>query len=159
MENKRQGEELSHSSITIRPVSAADVDPAIALDRQITGRSRRGFFVKRAASCTADPGRFAWLVAERDGRLCGFVSAHLQEGEFGSSTRAAVIDAIATDPAQQGQGIGRALMAALEADLRARGATEIRSEADWTDRAMVSFFAAAGFALAPQIVLHRAVAS
>ncbi|GAA0291932.1 GNAT family N-acetyltransferase [Rhodovulum strictum] len=145
---------MSEKPVAVRPVQPPDLDAAIALDRQVTGLSRRGFFVKRHASLGADPGRFAWLVAERDGSLAGFVSAHLQEGEFGGTARAAVIDAIATDPAQRGTGIGRALMDALEADLRARGVTEIRSEADWTDREMVRFFAASGFALAPQLVLN-----
>ncbi|TCO70140.1 GNAT family N-acetyltransferase [Rhodovulum euryhalinum] len=150
---------MSDASITVRPVVAADIEAAIALDRQLTGRSRRGFFEKRHARLATNAGRFAWLVAERGGALAGFVSAHLQEGEFGGTARAAVIDAIATDPAQRGSGIGRALMAALEADLRAQGVTEIRSEADWSDREMVRFFAASGFALAPHLVLHRPVAN
>jgi len=154
-----RGNPVPKMPVTIRPATTADTDAAIALDRQITGVSRRGFFEKRRASTAADPDRFVWLIAESDGRPAGFVSAHVQEGEFGADARTAVIDAIATDPDRRGEGIGRALIAALETALRARGVAAIRSEADWSDREMVNFFAAAGFALAPQLVLHRPVAA
>jgi GNAT superfamily N-acetyltransferase len=150
---------VSQTPLAIRPATAADLESVIALDRRMTGVSRRGFFEKRSASMTRDPDRFTWLVAESDGQLAGFVSTHVQEGEFGSTGRTSVIDAIATDPDRRGQGVGRALMKALEDELRACGVAAVRSEADWTDRKMVAFFAAAGFALAPQLILQRSVSA
>lgn len=144
------------STIEVRSIEAGDVEAAIALDLHATGQSRRGFFQKRLASLAARPARFVWLVAVEGGAVCGFVSAHLLDGEYGGRASAAVIDAIATRQDLRGTGVGAALMAALEAELRRRGVAELRSEADWTEQDMVAFFAHAGFQLAPQLVLRRA---
>ena len=143
------------STIEVRSIEAGDVEAAIALDQHTTGQSRRGFFHKRFASLAAHPERFVWLVAVEAGGIAGFVSAHVLDGEYGGRTRAAVIDAIATRHDLRGTGVGAALIAALEDELRRRGVAEIRSEADWTEQDMVAFFAHAGFQLAPQFVLHR----
>jgi GNAT superfamily N-acetyltransferase len=141
------------SIIEIGPIAPADLDAVIVLDRGVTGTSRRGFYQKRLAAARAQPDRFVWLVAREHGRLVGFVSAQILDGEFGGESRSAVVDAIGTVPERRGTGLGRALMEALETDLRGRGVTELRAEADWTARELVGFFAKAGFALAPNLVL------
>ncbi|BBF92961.1 GNAT family N-acetyltransferase [Blastochloris tepida] len=143
------------STIEVRSIEAGDIEAVIALDQHASGQSRRGFFHKRYASLAAHPERFAWLVAVEAGGVAGFVSAHVLDGEYGGRARTAVIDAIATRHDLRGTGVGAALIAALEAELRRRGVAEIRSEADWTEQDMVAFFARAGFQLAPQLVLHR----
>ena len=149
-----QGDAVS-STIEIRPIDMADVEAVIALDHGVTGTSRRGFYQKRFAATQANPDHFVWLVAHADGQIAGFVSAQILEGEFGGDGRSAVVDAIGTVPERRGSGLGRTLMEALETHLRARGATELRSEADWTAQDLVGFFAKAGFTLAPNLALAR----
>ncbi|CAL8970585.1 hypothetical protein RHODGE_RHODGE_03649 [Rhodoplanes serenus] len=144
------------SSTTVRPITAADVEAVIALDQQVSGRSRRGFYQKRFAAFQRDPSAFVWLVAVQGDTLAGFVSAHVLDGEFGETARTAVVDAIGTHPDHRGQGLGHTLMAALEGALRPRNVKAMRSEADWTEQDLVRFFAKAGFQLAPQIVLQCA---
>lgn len=141
------------SIIDIGPIAPAELDAVIALDRGVTGISRRGFYQKRFAATRSHPDRFVWLAARADGRLVGFVSAQILDGEFGGEGRSAVVDAIGTVPERRGSGLGRTLMEALETDLRGRGVTELRAEADWTAQELVGFFAKAGFALAPSLVL------
>jgi N-acetylglutamate synthase-like GNAT family acetyltransferase len=143
------------STIEVRSIETGDVEAAIALDQHATGQSRRGFFLKRFANLAAHPDRFVWLVAVEAGDVAGFVSAHLLDGEYGGRSRAAVIDAIAIRQDLRGTGVGATLTASLEAELRRRGVAEIRSEADWTEQGLVTFFARAGFQLAPQLVLQR----
>ncbi len=62
-----------------------------------------------------------WLVEERDERVVGYASA----GGFHerSAYRWAVSVAVYVDPACQGQGVGRALYAALLPELETRGFT------------------------------------
>lgn len=143
-------------NITVRPVKEADVETVIALDRQASGFSRRGFYEKRFAAAQANPNGFVWLIALQGGKLAGFISAHILNGEFGGGCTTAVLDAIGTAPEMRGQGIGRTLIASLEGELRARKVSELHSEADWTEQNLVSFFSKSGFHLAPQLVLECA---
>jgi GNAT superfamily N-acetyltransferase len=70
----------------------------------------------------------------------------------------AVLDAFGVAPEARHRGIGHALFAALEAALRRRGARELRTQASWQDGELLRLFEAAGFALAPRLVLERPTA-
>lgn len=142
-------------SPTFRALTAADLEAVVALDRSITGQPRRGFYEKRLAAAAREPRAFISLAAENGGRLAGFVFAHLLDGEFGSHERVAVLDSLATSPDARRGGLGNRLLAALERQLRDYGVHELRTQAGWTERDLVGFFAAAGFALAPRLMLER----
>lgn len=144
----------------IRGLKAGDLDAVVVIDTQNTGRARRGFFEKRLAAVRRDPDLFLSLAIEDgaagDGKaLAGFVIARIFRGEFGTSQPVASIDAIGVAPGRQGRGLGRALMDGLETALRKRGIFEIRSQDSWTGGALMRFFAATGFELAPLWVLDR----
>ena len=53
------------------------------------------------------------------------------------------------------QGVGRALMDGLSRALRQEGVQSLQSEAYWTNHALLRFFDACGFSLAPRLVLER----
>lgn len=148
---------MSTSRPVVRPITGADLEAIIALDTQITGNSRRGFYTKRFAAAQETPKNFVWLAAEAGGKVVGFVSAHIQDGEFGGTAPIAVIDSIGIEPAVRGHGIARALMETLEGHLKARQITELHTEADWHQHALVQFFAAAGFQLAPSLALESPI--
>jgi ribosomal protein S18 acetylase RimI-like enzyme len=139
----------------IRALKAGDLDAVIAVDTLNTGRARRGFFEKRLAAVKRDPDLFLCLAVEHGQALAGFVIAHIHRGEFGESRPTASIDALGVAPDRQGQGLGRALMGGLETALRKRGIFEINSQDSWTGGALMGFFAATGFELAPLWVLDR----
>lgn len=142
-----------------RQLAAEDLEAVIAIDRAITGRSRRGFFDKRLAAARRDPKSFIALGIDHDHRLTGFALAHMLDGEFGGQHPVAALDAIGVAPSAQSHGIGHALIERLAQMARARGARELRTQANWTDHALLHFFASAGFQLAPRTILTRAVAS
>jgi len=145
------------SQLDIRPLRAADFERVVEIDKAVTDRVRRGFYEKRFAATAENPQDFLGLAAARDGAVVGFVLAHLLRGEFGVTAPVGVLDAIAVDPAAGG-GIGQRLLAGLEQALADRGVQELRTEADWTEHSLVTFFSAAGFRLAPRLVLHRSTA-
>lgn len=140
---------------TVRRLLASDIEPVIAIDREITGHSRRGFFAKRLAAAIEEPVAFVSLGHARDTGLDGFALAHLLDGEFGGRHAVGVLDAIGVLPRARHQGCGRALLHELECALRGHGARELRSSALWTDRGMLEFLRAAGFSVAPRIILER----
>ena len=159
MPNQAIGEARARggSDWQVRPLTAADFERVVAIDRAIVGRSRRGFYEKRLAATRQTPAAFIALGAHRDGRLEGFVLAAILDGEFGGRAPVAVLDAIGVDPAAQGRGAGHALTKALDAAMRQRGVRELQSETAWANDALLRFFAAAGFKLAPRLILERPV--
>jgi ribosomal protein S18 acetylase RimI-like enzyme len=142
-----------------RPLTADDLDIVTAIDKEIFGRSRRAYYKKRIAAALRNPhGHIQVGVEEGDG-LVGFILARVLEGEFGQEDSAALLEMIGVAPAQQSHGIGRALMDGLEEVMRQKGIATLRTEAAWTDHAMLRFLDAAGFALAPRQVIERPVDS
>lgn len=146
------------STATIRPIAPGDLEGVIEIDRVATGQSRRGFYEKRLSAAAREPGAFVSLGAVVDGRLVGSAFAYILDGEFGGVAPVAVLDSVNVHPDAQGRGVGRQLIGALETALRGRGVRELQTQADWTQHEMVQFFGAAGFQLAPRLVVERSTA-
>lgn len=139
----------------IRRLTAADLDRVVAIDHEITGQQRRGFFENRLAASQEDSRAFISLAFVENGVVEGHVLAHMLDGEFGGRHPVAILDAVGTSRRARGHGGGRALMRDLQAAARDRGAQALRTQALWTDEAMLHFLAAAGFSLGSRLVLDR----
>jgi GNAT superfamily N-acetyltransferase len=140
----------------LRSLKPEDLDRVVEIDRGITGRSRRGFFEKRLRASLADPEGFIVMGTEEGGILNGFAIARFQDGEFGDERPVAILDAMGVDSDSQGQGLGRMLIEGIDKVMRKRGVHELRTQAEWTNHALMRFFASIGFSLAPHRVLERA---
>jgi ribosomal protein S18 acetylase RimI-like enzyme len=141
----------------VRRLSPDDLDGAVAIDREIVGHSRRGYFEKRLAAALRDPdGHMQFAIDGPDG-LEAAVLARVQSGEFGREAPAVMLEVIDVAPDQQHLGHGAALLAALEAEMRQRGIAELQTAIAWTDHVMAKFFAAGGFAKAPRHIIAVAV--
>ena len=93
----------------------------------------------------------------RDGVLVGFAFARILRGEFGREQAMATLDAFGVERSNQDRGVGRALMNGLTEVMRRKGVQSLQSQADWTNHALLRFFDASGFGLAPRLVLERSV--
>ncbi len=145
---------MTENNITIRPVTAQDLATVVALDAQFCDCARQDFFAKRLKAQQASPATFISLIAESQGEVAGFVSCHLQAGEFGDSSTSAVLDAIGVDRNHQRQGIGQALFGALIDAINTRGGKELQSVVKWNQPDLLRFFSDAGFQLAAKTVLE-----
>ena len=143
------------TEVTIRSLAVQDLDRVAAIESRIAGHPRRGFLEKRFAAATADPGAFLACGAIGPEGLAGYAFVRIQTGEFAAREAVAVLDVIGVDPDIQGQGLGKALMGHLEAQLKARAVHLLKTQVDWADPAMVQFFAASGFRLSSILVLER----
>ncbi len=143
----------------IRAVTDADLESIIALDALVTGQSRRGFYAKRFAAMQEQPKAFVWLAASVDGKLAGFISSYILDGEFGGKAPIAVLDSINIASDKRRHGIAHLLMDALELELKSRQIKELRTEANWSATELTQFFATNGFQLAPNVVLESNVAA
>lgn len=146
---------MTQSDVKLRPISTNDLDQLVELDQKTTGDSRRGFFTKRFSAQQRTPEAFISLAAVSGEKLAGFVFARVLDGEFGHQKPVAVLDAIGVEPDEQGHGVGKRLMAELDRIMESRNVDELHSQADWNTPALVNFFSAMGFRLAPRVVLER----
>ncbi len=139
----------------VRPLTADDLDAVIAIDTAAAGISRRGYFEKRLNAATENPRDYVYVGLHADGALCGFAFAKLVNGEFGEPGASAALDAIGVGPGHAHKGYGQLLLNAIEKVLADKGVETLTSQVAWSDRAMIGFFAGAGFAMAPRLVLNR----
>lgn len=150
--------EKQQSKVTVRPLKAGDLDAVVAIDRELTGRSRRGFFERRLKAAQSSPKDFIYVGACIGDTLLGYALVRLLGGEFGQDA-AGMLDAIGVDPASEGKGIGGALLDGIDDVMRHKGIAELQTETEWTNSDLLGFFAHAGFERAPRLVLKRDVAT
>jgi ribosomal protein S18 acetylase RimI-like enzyme len=142
-------------TVTIKPLSAADLDAVIAIDMSTTGLSRRGYFERRLSSATKRPKDYVYVGLHANDRLFGFAFAKLVSGEFGKDGAAAALDAIGIDPEHSHKGYGQQLLDEVERILKAKGVSTLTSQIEWSNGGVLGFFSGAGFDLAPRLVLTR----
>ncbi|MEQ8266683.1 MAG: GNAT family acetyltransferase [Parvibaculum sp.] len=88
------------------------------------------------------------LVAERDGRIVASVMVG-HDGHRGA------VYYVAADPAMRGQGLGRLIMEAAEAWLRARGVWKLNLMVRRGNEATTGFYAALGYGEDEVVVLSK----
>ena len=142
-------------SFEVRPLAPDDLDRVVEIDQELAGRSRRGFYDRRLRGASREHASFLYLGISKGDQLIGFVLARLLEGEFGTKKPTAVLDAIGVEYASHGTGAGKRLMAELEEILRLKGVSELRSQLDWNNHALMRFLDSAGFELAPRVIMSR----
>jgi ribosomal protein S18 acetylase RimI-like enzyme len=157
----------------VRPLTPADLVDVVAIDAESSGgRARPGAFARRLTDGTATSAPTSAIAgaatgaatrsdlalgAVRGDRLVGFTLVRTQDGEFGDAAPVGVLDSVGVRPGERGAGVGRSLMAEVIGRLRAAGVAQLRTQAWWTEHDLLRFFASAGFALAPKVVLDRDV--
>ena len=143
---------------SICDLGLGDLERIVAIDRSLTGRTRRRFFEARFAAARERPDGFIHIGVMRGGTLRGFAFARILSGEFGRKRIVAMLDVIGVEPHSQRLGVGQELMENLVSRARDRGAASLQSQAVWTDHSLLRFFEMAGFRLATRSALERSVA-
>ena len=127
-------------AVAVRRMTAADLDPVLALAQNLHSAphwQRQAYL--NALDPLAMPRRIALVAAElQSGAVMGFAVASLLPPE-------AELETMAVAPARQRQGIGRILFAALAADLKAAGATDLLLEVRASNQAALGFYRVQGF--------------
>jgi predicted N-acetyltransferase YhbS len=141
----------------VRALGPDDAEAVVRIDRERSGRSRKEFYAKRFGALFEDPRACSAVAAERGGRVVGFAFARVLDGEFGGAAPVGALDAIGVAPAEERDGVATALLAGLEARLAGQGVRTVRTQGDWTAHGLTAFLAAAGFRLAPSVVLERSL--
>ncbi|HUY84170.1 MAG TPA: GNAT family N-acetyltransferase, partial [Steroidobacteraceae bacterium] len=116
-----------------------------AIDRESTGRDRANYFTGKFAEALYESDVRVSLVAELDGRPVGFIMARVDLGDFGRTEPTAELDTIGVLPDYRVQGVGRALLSQLMANLASLRVERILTEVDWDSGDLLAFLARCGF--------------
>jgi ribosomal protein S18 acetylase RimI-like enzyme len=113
----------------------------------------------RYAKTLGDPSGIL-LLAERDGRVVGMLIGEVEDEPEGSDTfaipdRVAHLHDVAVLPEARGGGIGHALMARFEAELRERGVVSYGLDVMAGNEGARRFYEALGFELADMVFEKR----
>lgn len=145
------------TTATVRPLSKDDLDAVVALDREGSGESRRGYFQKRLAAALRWPKRHLQIAARDDQGLVGFLLARQAGGEYGRPEAAVVLEAVGVAARARRAGVGQAMVAELVRLMHAREIRALVTQVDWHNHSMLRFLDAGKFRLAPRSVLERRV--
>ena len=150
-------ERSGKSAVDVQPMRSDDLGPICRIDRQLTGKDRRGYIAEKLDEALQDSAIRVSLSAWLDGAIVGFLMARTDLGDFGRTEPVAVLDTLGVDPDYAHRGVGRALMAQLCADLRALHVERVETVLGPDDLALQGFLRACGFAPSQRLAFVRAI--
>ena len=140
--------------ISIRPATVTDVPGVIALDEEVTGLLKPGYWREMFERYGARPGDSRiFLVAENGGRIDGFIIGEVRAWEFGSSPSGWIF-AVQVRSRQRVQGLGSRLFDAVCDSFRAAGVDRVRTMVAPDNTVIHSFFRSQGMMAGPFIELE-----
>jgi ribosomal protein S18 acetylase RimI-like enzyme len=148
---------LERTDILVRTMTQHDLPEIVRIDCLAFGHPRPRYFEVMLYRSVQVTGLQISLVAEKDGRIVGYMMASLYYGEYGIAEPTASVDAIGVEPAMQGKGVGHALMQQFRSNVAAVGVTKVRTEVEWDDFDLLGFFAKESFAPAKRLCLEVAI--
>ncbi|CAG0997026.1 hypothetical protein BURK1_02603 [Burkholderiales bacterium] len=140
-----------------RPLARHDLDPVVAIDARLEGRTRRAYFERRLASALREPDLHLQFAIDDGEGLAGYILGRVMEGEFGRAAPGVRLETIGVRPDAKGRNVGGRLLDALAAEAGRRGVVELRTAARWNDHAMLRWLDEHGFVIAPNHVVDRVI--
>jgi ribosomal protein S18 acetylase RimI-like enzyme len=144
--------------LTIRELEREDLGEVVAIDAVAERRPRRAYFERRFDAALHQPTLHAQYAACDGKGLAGYIFARVLEGEFGRAEPGLQLEAIGVRGDLKGQRVGARLFDTLCDYGRRYRMADIRTQAPWTNHAMLRWLDAMCFALAPHHVVDCAVA-
>ncbi len=143
--------------VLVRPVRRADLDRVIEIDSLVTGIEKRGYWLSvfRRYGKGDQPGR-QFLVAEKDGRVAGFIIGEVRDWEFGAPPCGWVF-AIDVAPEFRLAGIATRMLQAMRDCFRRSGVRKLRTILARENTLILSFFRSQGMMTGPFIPLEMDV--
>lgn len=147
-------EDLSMEDVVIRPVSEHDAEGIARLDQLLTQVWRIEHWEERIAfAMRRDPE--GSLVAEKDGRIVGYLFSDVRGSEYGFADKTGWLEALGVDPDLQKSSLGRSLMDKVMERFQATGVKLVRTLVSDQHAHMGTFLEKMGFQIEPIRVLSR----
>ncbi|MFO1133964.1 MAG: GNAT family N-acetyltransferase [Rhodoblastus sp.] len=141
--------------IVIRRARPDDVTAVVALDEATTGQSKPDYWRDMIAQFSgAQADRRAFLVAEADGRVVGFISGEIRAFEFGAEPRGWVF-AVAVDPTIRVKNVGTRLFDELCAIFQRAGIDKVSTLIERDSDLVLAFFRSQGMIFGRYIQMEK----
>ena len=146
------------ATLTVRALRADDCSRLVKMDHDLSGRNRQAWYEGKIRRALDEADVKISLGVEEDGQLVGALLGSVHYGEFGQPEPVAILDTLLVDRRYARRGVGTAMLEQLLLNLSALRIERVRTEVAWDEHELMAFFARAGFAPAPRLVLERPVA-
>ena len=132
------------AEVQIRCLEDTDLGDITGIDEKIGGGYRPEVWERRVAYYSRrDPD--ASVVAERGGRVVGFMFGEVRSGEFGMEEPTGWIEVLGVDPDLRGKAVGRQLAERMMDYFQRSGATAVYTMVDAKMVGIERFFESLGF--------------
>lgn len=143
------------ATIAIRRAGPGDVTAVVALDEATTGQRKPDYWRDMIAQFSgAQADRRAFLVAETEGRVVGFISGEIRAFEFGAEPRGWVF-AVAVDPTIRVKNVGTRLFDELCAIFQRAGVDKVSTLIERDSDLVLAFFRSQGMIFGRYIQMEK----
>ncbi len=143
------------ATIAIRRARPDDVTAVVALDEATTGQNKPDYWRDMIAQFSgAQADRRAFLVAEADGRVVGFISGEIRAFELGAEPRGWVF-AVAVDPTVRVKNVGTRLFDELCAIFQRAGVDKVSTLIERDSDLVLAFFRSQGMIFGRYIQMEK----
>jgi ribosomal protein S18 acetylase RimI-like enzyme len=150
----KRGED-SFSDVEIRTALADDIPSIVSLDEKTTGQAKRQYWQDLFTHFQQSRGNGrAFLVAEQQGRVVGFITGEVRAFEFGSEPCGWVF-ALNVDPEIRVHNVGTRLFEALCETFGKAGVEKVRTMLNRENQLVLAFFRSLGMMAGPFIQLEK----
>jgi hypothetical protein len=130
--------------VHVRPASAEDVPWIVKIDEATTGEAKPGYWRDLYESFSQNrTGCRAFLVAEINGQVVGFISGEVRDFEFGAESVGWVF-ALTVDPAIRVNSIGTQLFDEMCRIFTRAGVRKVRTMIEHDNQLVMAFFRGQG---------------
>ena len=148
-------EEIPFGDIEIRTALAGDIPWIVSLDEKTTGQAKLQYWQELFAHFQQSRGvGGAFLVAEQQGQVVGFITGEVRAFEFGSEPCGWVF-ALNVDPEIRVHSVGTRLFETLCETFGRAGVEKVRTMLNRDNHLVLSFFRSLGMMAGPFIQLEK----
>jgi len=143
--------------VDVRPVRADDVPSIIELDKIETGQSKPQYWRDlHAAFSKENAGSRAFLVAELDGRVVGFIAGEIRAFEFGAEPSGWIFG-VTVDPKVRVQNVGTRLFDEICRIFAQAGVEKVHTIIERNNHLVIAFFRSQGMMVGRYIQMGKEI--
>jgi N-acetylglutamate synthase-like GNAT family acetyltransferase len=141
--------------VEIRTANAEDIPSIVKLDEKSTGQAKFQYWRELFGHVAQPRGSgSAFLVAEQQGRVVGFIAGEIRAFEFGSEPCGWVF-AVNVDPEIRVHNVGTRLFETLCETFKRAGVSKVRTMLDRDNHLVLAFFRSLGMMSGPFIQVEK----